>query len=316
MVTDDESRYEALRFFIILSGNPARGGRKLLSLEQEFNETAPPKDDHEPNSRRDARAQYQAVISPCSLATGEQIQFCRRAKEEMERLRAMHEGGWKTPIEEGFDAFNPKIRPVDWDGKENPYQPGTTDHEEWLEGYNDAIMDARVELGDGYEARLDEYEAKYDRQVSELTLDSFFACVEGLATKYDTKFLALAEINSQFLRLAGTLVPLQVDLEGRLPCDLQKSLFDLINRIAVEGFNRDVERKGSVEERLQFFKRLLQDLKSLGAEIERRAIMTPYGAVEADLYHFANAVHDRQYREANAPGSRARRKRKRTRKRK
>lgn len=145
---DEEDRYESLRHFITNSGSPARGARYLLSFEEEMKDSAPPKDDKEAILKQYAVAQYQAVMNPSPLATEEQVEYCRRAREEMEKWRAMYDAGWKTPAEEGYDAFDPKTRPVDWDGKSNPYPPGTVDHDEWDDGYSNALMNARDNLAD------------------------------------------------------------------------------------------------------------------------------------------------------------------------
>lgn len=155
MTTNDETKYEDLCYFIANSGSPARGGRYLLSFEEVMNETAPPKNENEARFRRYATGQYQAVMNLSPLATNEQVEYCRRTREEMEKWRSMYDAGWKTSAEEGYDAFDPKALPADWDGTSNPYPPGAVDHDEWDDGYSEAIMSAGAESAGAHET-LDE----------------------------------------------------------------------------------------------------------------------------------------------------------------
>jgi flagellin-specific chaperone FliS len=256
-----------------------------------------------------ARAQYHAIINPSSLATEEQIEYCHRAREEMAKWRAMYDAGWKTPAEEGYDAFDPKIRPVDWDGSANPYPSGTTDHDEWADGYSDAITKANAELADAYEALEDDLQAEEERRIRESSLDSFFAHAESLANNRDNRFQALADINLQMGILGGLLLTLALEIARYLPDDLRELLNDLINRLGQEAYNREVERIGSVDGRLTDFRQLIIEIKSLGAEIAARGISSPYGVIDADLLHFWYVLQDKQYRGSKTAGDRVPQKR-------
>jgi hypothetical protein len=298
-MTDDENRYEDLRHFITNSGTPARGGRCLLSFEKAMKETDPPEDDREATYRRYAASQYQAVMNPCPLATEEQVDYCLRAKEEMEKWRAMYDAGWKTPTEEGYDAFDPKARPVDWDGEANPYPAGTPDHDEWDDGYSNAIMSASPESDDAYQALEEESDAEAERQARESSLESFAAYTEWLARSRDSTFLALTDINCRLFMLASFLMVFEFEVGQYLPDDVHERLTEVINRISSESGNREVERIGPVEGRLQDFGQLVMDVKLLGTEIAARNITTPHGVIGDDLYHFWHVFEDRRYREHN-----------------
>ncbi len=293
----EEDRYESLCHFITNSGSPARGARYLLGFEEEVKATSQPKDEEEASFRRFAASQYQAVLNPSPLATREQVEYCRRAKEEMEKWRAMYGAGWKTPAEEGYDAFDPKARPVDWNGKWNPYLSGTVDHDEWSDGYCNAIDSSDAELADAYESLDDELAAEEERRARESSLDSFFAHVERLGNSSDNTFLTLATINGQMFILGSTLMMLEHEVGKYLPDDLRARLLDLGNQLGQESQNREVERVGSVEDRLRDFKQLKTDLKILGTVIAARNIMTPYGVIEDDLYHFWHVFHDKRHHE-------------------
>jgi hypothetical protein len=291
MTDEDEERYEDLRHFITNSGTPERGARYLLGLEEEMNEVAPPKSDSERIDRECAKTRYHAIINPSPLATDEQIEFCCRTKEQMEKLRAMRDTGWKTPSEEGYEAFDPRAQPVDWDGKMNPYPSGTKDYEEWDEGYGDAVMNSLAELADAFEAEKDQIRAEEECQIMQSSLEKFFDRTEDTAKSSTMTFLGLSAINLRMSMLGGVLTWLDLEIGYCLPADVHGQLSRLIEELRNEGQNVEIERIGCIEDRLSDFKRILIQLKALGVEIAARSIMTPFGTITDDLYHFWYVMH-------------------------
>jgi hypothetical protein len=280
---ENQDRYESLRHFITSSGSPARGGRHLLSFEQAMNDMTPPEDENEAGFRLYATHQYQAVVSPSPLATEEQPDYCHRTRQEMEKWRAMYDAGWKTPAEEGYDALDLKVRPVDWDGKANPYPAGTVEHDEWADGYDNAIQSAGDELADAYEALREQLAGEEERLANESTLDWFLAHAEQLAHSADSTFMTLSAIDGQMWMLSATLFMLESEVKQYLPSDLHERLLALVNLLAHGGHDREIERIRSIEDRLVDLRQPVTDVRLLGAEIAARDVLPHCGAIDGDL---------------------------------
>jgi hypothetical protein len=304
MSADLDDQYEALRHFIINGQSPGYAGLMLRSFEEDANAGVGGGGDAKVVEY--ARDLLEAVRNPGPKATDEQREFCRLAIEAKEKFRAIEDAGWKTPLDEGREAFDLNRELEGRPAKPNPYTKGSYEYDWWQQGMSLAF-DQAFDEGKMPETE----EEKRSAELPHETLEALRIRHLDLAKQQRFQFLAVFSLGMGEHLICFQLLMLLHHFPA-FPADLRERLESLLAAKSEEVGDHELERTISLREKIEGFNRFVDDVQAIFVELGERNVDSPIGILRGDPLLIASTLHEHQRQrllkmERSQPGPRRRR---------